>query len=793
MPSKPFAAGRLLVEDALPEKYRQDLPALTKKELQKLLARVADEDPEEYRDVSLKLLQIGNLFSSRTGGFSPSVPHLRKTNAARRIIKEYDAEADRILADAALTPKQRQDAILQAAAEAAQRQKKEVYEEALAGNNPFALQAMTGSRGNETNVNSLLGSDYLYVDSKDRPIPYAITHSYAEGLTPSEMYAGAHGARKGTVDTKMAVRDAGFLSKQLVQLSHRGVVTRLDSSREPDLDRGLPAATDDQENIGALLARPAAGYARNSRITGAMLADLRRQGIDKILVRSPLVGGRTDGSLYARDVGYREHGRLPVPGENPSIRAVQAISEPLGQGALSCLHAETRVRMGDGSVKRIADIRPGDAVLGCDRRGFVSPVRVNHVFDNGVQRCRKYRFPFRVGDGDVTVSVVCTPQHKFLGSAKPVSANTVFEGTLHPMGQPVKHYAFLTVPRDPGCRVVKTAPESEDAGDLPVFDLEVDHPDHLFVLANGLVSCNSKHSGGVQGAQASKAVSGFKVINQLLQVPKVYLNGATHTDTDGTVTDIREVPSGGKRVFVGGQGYFVPADREITVKPGDRVEAGDVLTDGLPNPSKMTEHKGVGEGRRYFMELLTGQLKAFGMTASRRNVELLARGAVNHVELTEPYEGFLPGDVLPYSMIEKRYRPREDAKASDPRFAQGKYLEKPVLHYSVGTRITPRVAKELAEWGINEIQVHDNPPPFRPEMIRAAANISVDPDAFVRMGGSGVKKGLLNAVHRGGESNRNSTSYIPGLVFDRDFGKADKTIRSPLYTLEDDEAMQLFE
>jgi hypothetical protein len=94
------------------------------------------------------------------------------------------------------------------------------------------------------------------------------------------------------------------------------------------------------------------------------------------------------------------------------------------------------------------------------------------------------------------------------------------------------------------CRVVKTVPESEDAGDLPVFDLEVDHPDHLFVLANGLVSCNSKYSGGIRGAQASKAVSGFKVINQLLQVPKVYLNGATHTDTDGTVTDIREVPSG---------------------------------------------------------------------------------------------------------------------------------------------------------------------------------------------------------------------------------------------------------
>ena len=33
-----------------------------------------------------------------------------------------------------------------------------------------------------------------------------------------------------------------------------------------------------------------------------------------------------------------------------------------------------------------------------------------------------------------------------------------------------------------------------------------------------------------------------------------------------------------------------------------RAKAGDVLSEGVPNPAKLALHKGIGEGRRYFVQ-----------------------------------------------------------------------------------------------------------------------------------------------------------------------------------------------
>jgi hypothetical protein len=35
------------------------------------------------------------------------------------------------------------------------------------------------------------------------------------------------------------------------------------------------------------------------------------------------------------------------------------------------------------------------------------------------------------------------------------------------------------------------------------------------------------------------------------------------------------------------------------------------------------------------------------------NIELLARGTVNHVRLTDEYGDYAPDDIVPYSMLER--------------------------------------------------------------------------------------------------------------------------------------------
>jgi hypothetical protein len=311
-------------------------------------------------------------------------------------------------------------------------------------------------------------------------------------------------------------------------------------------------------------------------------------------------------------------------------------------------------------------------------------------------------------------------------------------------------------------RLIDTIP----VGERHVYDIEVDSREHLFLLGNGLISHNSA---GVVNAQRA-AISGFAAINQFVQVPKESGNWASHAKSDGVVQKIEDAPQGGKYVFINNEPVYVRQGNEITVKPGDDIEAGDILSSGLPNPAAVVEHKGIGEGRRYFTQELTKLLRDSGVTVNRRNVELIARGLVNHVELDEEMDAYVPGDKVPYNMLEKFYQPRQDAKTLSASSAMGKFLEKPVLHYTIGTRIRPSVVRHLEEFGLSDhITVHDAPPPFRPQMVRGMAIASQDPDWLASMQGSGIKARTLTAVHRGHSANPLGTSYVSGIMGDPNF------------------------
>lgn len=288
---------------------------------------------------------------------------------------------------------------------------------------------------------------------------------------------------------------------------------------------------------------------------------------------------------------------------------------------------------------------------------------------------------------------------------------------------------------------------------------------------------NVRHAGGVasQGGQAKK--DPLDLINQLVQVPATFRGAAAITTMDGRVESIKAAPQGGNFVTVGGTEHWVPADQPIAVRKGDVVEAGDVLSTGIPNPALVAQYKGIGEGRRYFAEQFKKALSDNKFAANRRNVEIMARGLVNHVRVTDldgPNDT-LPDDVVEYDSIARGYKPRFGFKMLKPKDATGLYLEKPVLHYSIGTKITPRVSKTLDDQKISEVYAHADQPSFVPEMSRAMETLAHSDDWMVRMGGLyGVKRSVLKGVHRGATSELHGTSYIPPLAQGIEFGKDPK-------------------
>jgi DNA-directed RNA polymerase subunit beta' len=280
---------------------------------------------------------------------------------------------------------------------------------------------------------------------------------------------------------------------------------------------------------------------------------------------------------------------------------------------------------------------------------------------------------------------------------------------------------------------------------------------------------SSKHSGGVAGAAAG--VTGYPLINQLVSVPKTFKGGAAHAQLDGRVSSVDDAPQGGKYVVVEGQKHYVAPGYAVHVKRGQEVEAGDVLSEGIPNPAEIVQHKGIGEGRRYFVQAFRDAYKGADIGVHRRNVELLSRGLIDHVRMTDEVGHRLPNDVVPYSALEHDWRPRAGSSTLEAKRAVGHYLEQPVLHHSIGTKIRPSMLPELERFGVKHVVAHPEPPPFQPEMVRGLENLTHDPDWMTRFLGSYQEKNLLKGVHRGDVSDEAGTSYVPSLARGVDFGK----------------------
>lgn len=607
-------AGQILVNELLPEEMRDYHRTINKKTLGSLLADVAKNHPDRYREISFKLGQLGRVAAYRTGGQSFGLRHLRQAVSAKHARLDLQEKIDELLDRDDVDEKTLNEELIRLAGKVQATQQDEIFNESKAEDNPLAHQLEGAGRGNKMTLASMRGSDLLYQDYKGNIIPVPVMKSYSQGLTPLEYWAGTYGARLGVISTKLATADSGFLGKQLAQISHRLVVTGDDEEGEPKTLRGLPVDVTDADSEGALLAYPAGEYPRNTVLTPKILRALENKGIKKILVRSPAVSGSPDGGVYAKDIGMREFNRLPAKFEQIGLSAAQALAEPLSQSALS-----------------------------------------------------------------------------------------------------------------------------------------------------------QKHSGGVAGT--TNSVTGFDRINQLIQIPKTFKGGAAHSTMDGIVQSIEPAPAGGHFISVNGTKHYVAKGFNPLVKKGDKVEAGDVLSDGEPNPALITQYKGLGEGRRYFIDTFQKAMRESGLRTHRRNTEILSRGLINHVRMQDEYGQYAPDDVVPYSTLEHNYEPRPGFRAVSPSEAVGKYLERPYLHYTIGTKIRPSMLENMREFGIRSVDVHDDPPPFEPEMVRGMSNLQHDPDWMVRMFGSGLKTSLLRAVHRGGTSDEAGTSFVPSRARSVDFGR----------------------
>ena len=93
--------------------------------------------------------------------------------------------------------------------------------------------------------------------------------------------------------------------------------------------------------------------------------------------------------------------------------------------------------------------------------------------------------------------------------------------------------------------------------------------------------------------------------------------------------------------------YDIPASARLLVKEGQRIEAGERLTEGSLNPHSILRVKGREECEKYLLTEVQKVYRSQGQNINDKHFEVIIRKMLSKVQVTSPGDtDFLPGDLV---------------------------------------------------------------------------------------------------------------------------------------------------
>ena len=559
--------------------------------------------------------------------------------------------------------------------------------------NSVFMYSDSGARGSPAQIRQLAGMRGLMAKPDGSIIETPITANFREGLSVLQYFISTHGARKGLADTALKTANAGYLTRRLVDVAQDVVIREEDcQTKEGILMSAVIEGGDVIETLGErVLGRVAAvdvkepGSRKTAVKAGLVLdeekiAKIENIGVEEIMVRSPITCEARDGicaACYGRDLGS---GELVHIGEAVGIIAAQSIGEPGTQLTMRTFHiggAASRSTVSDRiQVKhdgRITLHNVRHIAQGKGRMVVVSRSGELSLTDESSGREReRYRLPY-----GAVLSVAGNT------NVKAGTTVAVWDPHTHPVITDVAgRVQFISMDEDITVRrqtdeltglsnIVVLDPEARpDAGrelrpEVRLIDEQgkllsqhIMPPHALLSLEDGAQMEQGEVIARIpqEVSKTRDITGGLPRVAELFEArrPKdsAILAPATGVISSGKDTQTRHrlvIQPDRKAEPVD---VLIPKGRPLTIFEGERVERGDVLSDGPFSPHDILRVKGVDELAHYLVSEVQEVYRLQGVKLNDKHIEVIIRQMLRKATVTDSGDSdFIKGEQIEYSAI----------------------------------------------------------------------------------------------------------------------------------------------
>jgi DNA-directed RNA polymerase subunit beta' len=652
------SVGRVLFNDVLPQEFRFINKTMDKAALKRLVSDCYHMLGNEPTAIMLdNLKKLGFEYATKSGT-TIAAKDVEVPSSKAKIIEEGDEEVAVIESQfnrGLITEEERYLGTVQVWTETTDKIKNEISR-SLDRYGGVYMMANSGAKGNIGQITQMAGMRGLMTDPSGRIIDFPIKSSFREGLSVMEYFISTHGARKGLADTALRTSDAGYLTRRLIDVSQDLIIFEEDCGTE----EGIWLTEKSEQRLLAPLSERMVGHIaaadiinpstgeiivrKNEEIDETKTKQIIDAGVSQVYVRSPLCCRAWRG-ICQKCYGHDLAKRgIVKPGTAVGILAAESIGEPGTQLTLRTFHT--------------------GGVVGADITSGLP--RVEELFEarvpRGVSILTGIDGTAEVINNEETRKIVVTSSELYLDeySIPPKAKLTVKKGDWVEAGTPLIEPEKTTKTKTTG----KAKKANKEAGETKEQSLEK----------------NQKQAIALQDNMPIARVSGHAVIEN------------RHLYIQYEEKEERE--------------YVIPPGSHIRIKSGDKVKAGEQLTDGAIDPQDILRIMGREKVQEYLIEEVQKVYRSQGVNINDKHIEIIVRQMLRRVRVESPGDTeLLSGDLIDrfeYESINAKIL----AEGGEPATAQTVLLG--ITRASLNTNSwlaaasfqeTTRVLTEAAIWG----------------------------------------------------------------------------------------------